>query len=345
MPNPILPETSSRRSKGPTPKKNALPPSPKRKPTSVADAAKLVAKIKFLVPGFVPFGMVTGVIAQPGHGKSALILGGIVKPILTGAPWFTQENCNTRGRVLWCPTENDMAITIDRMTKWKVPMDTLLLPFDDPLASVNLMSDDDLKRIERRVTEYGIPLVVIDSLRGAHADDENNSRVGQVLKSLAAIAERTGAAVIVVHHTRKLMEDEELSANSSRGSNAILALMRSQIGIDRPDPQSKWCRLRVLKENLGIAPPPVGFCVTERGLEYGPAPDKPRRGPKDAAEDWLRNFMKPGKTYVAGDIIEVGKDSGHDERTLRRAAVERLKIKPVAVRKGGKISHFTWTLP
>ncbi|MGZ7274461.1 AAA family ATPase, partial [Streptococcus pyogenes] len=87
------------------------------------------------------------------------------------------------------------------------------------------------------------------SLRGAHDGDENCSRVGKLVKRLVGLAERTGCAVVLIHHTRKLGQGEAVSANASRGSNAILAMVRSQIGIDKPDPKSDWCRVQMLKEN------------------------------------------------------------------------------------------------
>ena len=315
---------------------------------TMADAAKLVAGIRYLIPGFVPFGMVTGLVAEPGVGKSAFALYALARPIVMGCDWFNGSRGPAEpGYVLWCPTENDMAITIQRMKDWRVPMDRIILPFaDDPLASVNLTNRDHLERIESLINKYRTKLVVIDSLRGGHDGDENNSRVGQVLQALSSIAERTNTAMCVVHHTKKLMVDEEITANSSRGSNAILAMMRSQIGIDRPDPKNKWVRVRMLKENLGIAPPPVGFQVATTGLEFGPAPERERKQTqKDDAAEWLRQRMKPGKAYKASEILAEAIQHGHSERTVRKAGVERLGIKPKPVRKDGKIGEWEWSLP
>ncbi len=75
------------------------------------------------------------------------------------------------------------------LTKWRIPTSKLLLPFkDDPLASVNLLDDEHLARIEQLVCRYKPLAVFVDSLRGAHDTDENNSRVGKVLQNLGAIA-------------------------------------------------------------------------------------------------------------------------------------------------------------
>jgi hypothetical protein len=291
--------------------------------------------------------MVTGIVAEPGDGKSAFALW-MARTVMTGCDWFngTKGPANP-AYVLWCPTENDMAITLQRMRDWQIPMDRLVLPFkDDPLCPVNLTNAAHLELIEALVNRYRTPMVVIDSLRSGHDGDENNSRVGRVLQNLAVIAERTNAGMEVVHHTRKLMVDEEITANSCRGSNAILAMMRSQIGIDRPDPKSKWRRVRVLKENLGIAPPPIGFQVTATGLEFGPAPERPRKQTqKDDVEEWLQNRIKPGETYRASEVIAEAEQRGFHERTVRKAATERLGIDPKPVRQDGKIAGWEWRRP
>ncbi len=190
------------------------------KAVTMEDAAELIASVRYLVPDWIPYGMVTGFIAEPGIGKSAFALW-LARSIMTGSPWFTGAKGPKPGHILWCATENDMAITKDRMEKWCIPFDKMILPLeDDPLASVDLLSDEHVGRIESLICKYKTKAVFLDSLRGSHDGDENCSRVGKVLQNLSKIAERTQAAVIVVHHTKKLDDGEEISANSSRGSNA-----------------------------------------------------------------------------------------------------------------------------
>jgi hypothetical protein len=316
--------------------------------STMEDVGELLGKIEYLVPGFVPKGMITGIIAEPGAGKSAYALAGLAKPVMTGGELFNgMTGTGSKRNVLWLPTENDMAITYQRILDWDIPKDKFILPFaDDPLRAVDLTNQAHLDQIELLIHKYEIELSMLDSLRGGHGSDENNSKVGQVLQSVAGIAERTGIAFLIVHHTKKLTVDEEITANSSRGSNAILAMMRAQIAIDKPDPHSKWCRLQVLKENLGIAPAPVGFQVTPTGLQFGAVPQKPsKNAQKDEAAIWLRGRMKPGTTYKASEILAEAVQYGHSERTIRKAATEKLHIKPKAIRENGKISEWKWRMP
>jgi hypothetical protein len=55
--------------------------------------------------------------------------------------------------------------------------------------------------------------------------------------------------------------------------------------------------------------------------------------------------MKPGKSYRVSVILAEAREHGHAERTVRKAASERLKIEPKPVRTGGKISEWLWKLP
>lgn len=304
---------------------------------SMADVMKRVAGIRYLVKGWIPFGMLTMILAPPGFGKSAFCLYALVRTVVTGdLPWFSGMRGPVKpGYVLWCDTEGTAAITVQRIKDWGLPPERIKVPYeDDPLLSVNLACEAHLEQIEAVVNRYRIKLVVIDSLRGAHGGDENSSKVADVLQKLAAIAERTNTAIIIVHHTRKMQFDEELSADSSRGSNAIVAMVRSQLGIDKPDKDGGWWRLQMLKENLGLKPRPIGFRIDGKGLEFGAAPEKPRKETqRDKAEDWLRANMEPGRWYPADELLCGAKRRRYSDNAVQRAREVLGIVKPDYVRK------------
>ena len=297
------------------------------------DVMKLVSGIRYLVKGWVPFGMLTMVLGVPGEGKSALVLYGLVRPIIVddGLSWFNGlKGPDKPGYVLWCDTEGSAAITVQRITDWELPAERIKVPYEeDPLRSIRLTEEKDLQQIEAVINKYKIKLVVVDSLRGAHGGDENSSRVASVLQSLSGIAERTKAAIVVVHHTRKIQADEQISADSSRGSNAITAMVRSQLGIDRPDKTSPVRRLQMLKENLGLRPNPIGFTIGDKGLEFGEAPGKPRKETeRSKAEDWLIEHMEPGKWYPAKELREEAAEAGFSTNAVQRAREQLGIVKP-----------------
>lgn len=318
----------------------------KLKTKSMKDLNEILKGVIYLVIGWVPFGMVTMVFGEPGVGKSAWVLFALVRPIICGnLRWFTELlGPDKPGFVLWCDTEGGNAITVQRIRDWNLPADKILVPFaNDPLMPVSLDDDSHVRRMESLINQHKIKLVVIDSLRGSHDGDENNSKVGRVLKRLTGLAEQTGAAVVVVHHSRKLGSEEGISANASRGSNVILSLVRSQIGIDRPDPTSDVLRASMLKQNLGIAPDPVGFKITNTGVEFCDCPRSPRAPEKeiDRAKDFLREQLSTEEWTPAKQVQKANQD--FSKNMLQRAREAIGIVKPKYVRKEG--SEWQWKLP
>ena len=321
------------------------------KTSSMTDVIKRMKGIRYLVPNWIPLAMVTMIVAEPGIGKSAFALYALMRVIVTGGLcWFggVVKGPAKAGFVLLCDTEGTAAINSQRIKDWGIPTDRIKVPFEDELQSFDLTDETHLERMLLLIIKYKIMLVIIDSLRGAHDGDENSSKIASTLKRLTSIAEETGAAIIIIHHTRKLHVDEELNANSSRGSNAILAMVRSQLGIDKPDPESDWCRLQMLKENLGLKPKPIGFLITSQGLEFGPAPEKPikekRETGKDRAEQWLMSRMEPGEWYLESKLSNEAEALGFSKTgTLQKARESLGIVKPDCVKKVGK--HIEWMIP
>jgi putative DNA primase/helicase len=303
---------------------------------SFADLEKRLSGIVWLWPGHIPKGMVTLLIGQPGDGKSAFALGAIARAVLKGEQWPDRSKAPKAGKVLWYDTEHAISINVQRTRNWGLPASRLLVPDSD---SHSLDRPEDTELLERMIRRNKLPLVIIDSLRGSHGQDENNSKVGEVLKALAGVAERTGAAVVVIHHTKKMAVDEEATMNSSRGSNAIAAFARVILAIDNPSQDKHWRRIRVVKNNLAPSPEPLGFRVTNSGLEIGPAASAKKRIARklDCAE-WLRFILGNGP-LPATEVEADATCKGFAKATLRRAR-EYLGIKPRKTSRGWK-----WSLP
>jgi hypothetical protein len=312
---------------------------------SWAELAEVLRGVKYLVKGWVPYGMLTGVIGQPKAGKSAFLLGGLVGPIVTGGTFFNGLDAGEPGYVVYCDTERSAAINLARAAAWGLPTDRILTPFKNELDPVSLDNEGHVNRLRRVVCKYKARLVV-DSFRGAHDGDENNSKIVKPLRALGKLAEYTNAAVMLIHHAGKMTVDEDLTLHCGRGSSAFIAAVRCQLVVDVPDPGSEWRRVQVLGENLGIAPEPVGFRFTGDGLEFGQAPAKPKKQTEeDVAAEWLRQRLKPGQTYPAGEVLEEAEQSGYAERTVRKAATSKLGINPRPVHKDGKIVGWEWVVP
>jgi hypothetical protein len=81
----------------------------------------------------------------------------------------------------------------------------------------------------RTIRERDIGLVCVDPFVAFHAVSENdNTKINAVCREWAKIADETGCAVELVHHTKKLaFGQSEVGANDARGASATLAAARS----------------------------------------------------------------------------------------------------------------------
>ena len=77
------------------------------------------------------------------------------------------------------------------------------------------------------IKSNGIDVLILDPFISSHALDENsNPAMDMVVKTWGKIADRTGIAVSIVHHTRKQSTDSDVSADSARGAKALVDAAR-----------------------------------------------------------------------------------------------------------------------
>lgn len=314
---------------------------PKHETSTWADMEKIISGVKWLIPGWVPQSMLTGLVAEPKMGKSGFALWGLIRPIVTGCNFFTGHPCSDPGYVLYCDTERSAAINIERMRKWGILTDRILMPFKDPNKIIDINEQETIDRIHNVVCRKNVKHIVVDSYRGSHKRDENKSCTYSGLQNLGGICEETRVGCSLIHHAGKLIVGEDLTLNCGRGSNAFLAAVRCQIAIDRPDLKSDWKRLQVLGENLGTCPTPVGFRFRDWGLEFGLAPQRhqqdERTTRKGDAKQWLLDNMEPNVWMDAGPLIEEAAEAGYPYSGSLSRARNSLGIK---TEKFGKISKW-----
>lgn len=305
---------------------------------SMADIDKELGDLKFLIPDWIPFGLLSCLFGPPGRGKSALALW-LAKTVIEGEGyWFNHtKGPKEGGYVLWCSTEHDHGLTRRRMQDWGIPKDKLLFPFKDPYKSIDLYSDDDIKRLTDVICKAQTKLVVIDSLRGAHGFDENSSIVGRVLDKIASVAVQTRVAILIVAHAKKLAKGEGITGDSLRGTNAQEAKFRCVIGIERPDPKRDLIAMKVVKTNLPKLPEPVGYRITDKGLEFSGAPEKPQKAIGNVLK-WLRARVPRDQWVDAKPILIEGASLNFSGATICRA---RKKL-GIDDRKNNRKSEWHW---
>jgi len=288
------------------------------------DMAKLLGPITWAWQLWLANGFMTILAAETGKGKSMLALR-LAGCFILGWPWpdgsaFTGE----RGKVLWCEAEGAQALNLERAGKWGLPLDSLLNPLGDPLASIDLDNFQHKQAIVTAAKREDVRFIVVDSLSAASKRrDENSSAMLQVVTWLATLARDVGKPLVTNHHLRKkgILDGGEPTLDRLRGYSGIVQPARLVWALHSPDAERpEALRLSVLKSNLGRFPKPVGMAINDEGcVDFGEAPKAPQKKSRlEEAMTWLEDTLSKGAQKQA-DIAVSAEKSGIAWGTLDRA--------------------------
>ena len=249
------------------------------------------------------------------------------------------------------------------------PADTLLPRLKAAGADTNLVFvananelpqlPDDLPKLEALVRELSIGLVVIDPLTGFVPP--NHANAGQNAARLAVaplvhLADRTGAAILLVRHLTK--KEGAPAIRRGLGSMSIAGLARTALIVGRDPGNPAVSLLAVTKTNLTAVPDPLAFCLAPRDNSVvvdwrGPVAvraDDACRHPKRAevpgivkATLWLMDALAHGPRHAA-ELLAAAKAEGIGEITLYRAR-HSLNVKSKFTRVPGEPRAWLWCPP
>jgi hypothetical protein len=224
----------------------------------------------------------------------------------------------------------------------------------------------DVALLADLVTESDAALVILDaatSVIDSRLDGDRDRQMRQGLESIArGIGERTGAAVLgVVHFGKRESSD---TGKLILGSIAWSQVARSVVAVARDDDSGDLV-VSVSKGNLGSGAPSLGARVvsavvpTPEGaadvgrIEWlgevdqnatellGSGQRDEDRHERDAATDWLRDYLTETDRAPSKEVKKAARDAGFSERTLQRA---RAALK-IAVTPEGFPRQSYWSLP
>jgi hypothetical protein len=324
-------------------------------------------RVRWLWPGRIPLGKLTVLDGDPGVGKSTVTLT-IAAKVTTGSP-FPDGARPEVGDVILLSAEDDIGDTIrprleaagaDLARCWVLPD---VHPVDkdgkeEPPRPPELPAD--LFLLEDLVKSKGAALVVIDPLMAflaGQVDSHRDQDVRRVLASMAYMAARTGAAVLIVRHMNK-----GTGSALYRGSGSIGIVGAARAGLlVAPDPDDDDRRVIAMsKENLGPRLPSLAYRLINDEL-YGvarvvwdgaskhtadelvrPRVDEDEAPALAEAVRVLKEILADGP-LAAGNVKRLAATAGVAERTLQRA---RHALGVTARRHGfGPGAHYVWTMP
>jgi Bifunctional DNA primase/polymerase, N-terminal/AAA domain len=230
-------------------------------------------RIEWIWQGRLGRGLLSLLCGDPGVGKSLTAID-IIARITRGAAWPDERDVAPRGDVLICASEDDPARVlrprlhaasgdVDHVEFWSAVRaeDGLLRPLDLRV---------DLERVERRLREHPVALLVVDPLHSflGEIDITRAEKIRPVLARLVQMAWRLGIAVLGIVHFSKAGDRQSLYRLIGSISQAGLARIILGVG---PHPLSESQRVLVpIKQNLTGRPPTLAFTIVAE--EPAPAP-------------------------------------------------------------------------
>jgi putative DNA primase/helicase len=313
---------------------------------STGDALnECLKEITWLWDGYIPNGFVTLLVGEQDAGKST-VAQNFCQTLLSAGRWPDGTQCDAAAdELLWLDTEGSLALFRQRAQAWRMPLEKFIFPLD-PLQELRVDRPDDWRWIEAAIERFKPRLIVLDSLSGSHSGEENsNDGMKEVLKRLSELAQRHQIAIMVIHHLSKAapgVPDYPVNLSRARGAGAITQFCRSVIALTAPDPHTPTARrLDVIKLNLAMKPPAVGYELTDNGPAWGNAPEPPQqRRAADDAIDWLREAMGDGMR-PSDEIKAEASAAGISYNALNDA---RKALEVTAKREGGKDGRWFLTM-
>ena len=333
-------------------------------------------EVSWLWPRRIPRGAITMIIGMPGVGKSFLTAD-MAARVTTGRPWPDGSQCPT-GSVLLLTAEDDPSYTIrPRLGACGADVSRVAVltgAYDTarPNAADRMIGLGDVDMLERAI--QGMPdcrLIVVDpigSYMGGKVDAHRENEVREVLAPIGQLAERTGAAVVMIAHRRK--SSSSSADDLALGSRAFTGLARSVLHVtwepkeEEGGGDAEDRRRLLLPGKINIAAPATGLAYTIGGepaaISWAAEPvnmtaddavaaenriargggnsDDP--GATKTAEQWVRHHLAEGPV-TAKDIKRDALADGIKGRTLDRAAVDVGVVKKPA----GVGQPWIWHLP
>jgi hypothetical protein len=234
---------------------------PKLVTTRASDVAP--ARVRWVWPLYLPAGKVVVLDGDPGLGKSTLTAD-LAARITVGQAMPDGTGGGDPGAVVLLSAEDGLADTIAPRLELAGADLRRVIVVEHGLMSdgrtVPLELPGDLDELEAVVRDVRARLLTVDPLVAYLAGTVNANRdqdVRRALHPVMLMAERTGAAVVVVRHLRKAATDSAVQRGG--GSIGIIGAARVGLMVARDPADADRRILAVTKSNVGAIPPSMAY--------------------------------------------------------------------------------------
>jgi len=324
-------------------------------------------EVSWLWGGRIPRGRISLLAGRPGEGKSMATMDWAAR-VTTGRAWPDGLPCPL-GSVVLMAGEDDPGDTIrprldahgaDATKVHLLRGVTRVGAGGSTIETMITLADIDA--IERTLASVAdCAMIIIDPIGtfiGGGVDAHRDNEVRSVLAPLAALAERTNVAVLLVAHVRKGAAAH--ADDTVLGSRAFTGIARSVLHLlaDPDDPKRRLllpgksnlcCPAAGLAFKIGGTPSriewePDAVAMTADGVMASQAGNGGGGGEghheRDDAAAWLADFLGGGQK-LSRDVRAAAKAEGISKRTLDRAKV----MAGVRSHKEAFGGGWVWALP
>lgn len=296
------------------------------------DALKELAPITWVVKGLFPKSSMSVIYGKPGCMKTWIGLY-MALCVASGRDFLGRKT--KQGTALYIDEENGSRRLGHRI---KALANGLNLPANTPMAfaslsGLNLSRVADVDDLERLIEDNQSTFVVIDTLAAATLGvDENTVREMQpILGCIRRIAERTGAAILVLHHANK--------AGDFRGSSSIAGavdhLMEVVADEDKSSVEIKSVKARdveaiLIRAHLRFEAPENGMPTVVRvGTEERP----PKKARLKRSEEFVMAVLREKGKATTREIQEATRvKEGAPARSTVRQVINALLHRKLLMR-------------
>jgi hypothetical protein len=312
--------------------------------------------VNWLWPNYFPGAKLSLISGDPGGGKTWLSLD-LAARLSKGNPWPDGAQNGLKGNTLILSCEDGAADTFrPRLDKLGAELSRIFL-LQEPL---DLSTEPGRVFLSSEVEQRKPSLIIIDPVFDFSGNVNPNAveKVRAMLTPLAALAERSKAALVLTSHLNKSSTMQALYRNSGSASGWVGKARAAFLVIKDAQDQGDYGQHRrifaPIKANLSrTEPQALFFRITDNpGLTFEPVPEgfnleeqlssnRNEAAPQlDEAKAFLREALKEGP-IESNSILQQARQAGISEKTLIRAK-KALKIS--SLRDGGTHGFWFWSL-
>jgi len=214
---------------------------------TLADAYAPRPPVQYVVAGLFPLPSLSIVYGAPGCFKT-MLMGDMAAAVAAGLDWLPplpdkDENtarATLKVPVLWCDFDNGPRTMHERIEAAgrarDLPPETPLFYVSMPTPWFDASDFESVQYLADFAHRLGAKLIVIDNLRDiAGGVEENSAQMGDVMSNLRRLAEDTQAALVLIHHQRKMSGTAGRAGDTLRGHSSIEASLDLALKIEREE--------------------------------------------------------------------------------------------------------------